>query len=165
MEEIEDEKLWFALYTKPRAEKKTKEKLLEAGVETFLPLHLTPRVWSDRIKYVEMPLFPSYIFVRCREKELASVSAAKGISRIVYSCGKPAVVKANEIENIRTFIELIKGRKLCTGEEVEILTGSMKKQVGNITRIGKKYLVLYIPFLPGPVVVDIETVVPFKRVR
>ena len=52
---------WNVLYTAPRAEKQVKERIAALGVECFLPLHRTPRVWSDRVKIVEVPLFSSYI--------------------------------------------------------------------------------------------------------
>ena len=45
---------WNVLYTAPRAEKQVKERIAALGVECFLPLHRTPRVWSDRVKIVEV---------------------------------------------------------------------------------------------------------------
>ena len=60
---------WFAIYTRPRAEKKVKEQLLKIDIETFLPLRKELRQWKDRKKWVEVPLFTSYIFVRIQVKE------------------------------------------------------------------------------------------------
>jgi hypothetical protein len=53
------EKHWLVIYTKPRAEKKVNERLLEEGFETYLPLQKVIRQWSDRKKKVEVPLFNS----------------------------------------------------------------------------------------------------------
>ena len=50
----EIEEKWYAIYTKPRAEKHVNQRLLEKGVETFLPLQKTYRIWSDRKKLVEI---------------------------------------------------------------------------------------------------------------
>jgi len=55
---------WYLLYTASRAEKQVEQRIKLEGVEVFLPMHLTPRKWSDRVKMVEVPLFSSYIFVR-----------------------------------------------------------------------------------------------------
>src|SRR5512140_1670119 len=54
---------WYALYTRPRAEKMVYSRLEEGGIEAFLPLYKTLRKWSDRKKLVEKPLFSSYVFV------------------------------------------------------------------------------------------------------
>lgn len=67
---------WYVLYTFPRAEKQVKERLEREGIDCWLPLHRSPRVWSDRVKLVDVPLFNSYIFVHCAEglvKEDASL--------------------------------------------------------------------------------------------
>ena len=74
------------------------------GIEVFLPMHMTPRRWSDRIKMVEVPLFNSYIFVRTIDEVLRSLVKIKGVARIVYYNGAPAVVRNNEIENIKIFL-------------------------------------------------------------
>jgi hypothetical protein len=55
---------WYAIYTNPRAEKLVRDRLLEAEVDVFLPLHKTFRIWSDRKKLVEVPLLTSYVFVK-----------------------------------------------------------------------------------------------------
>ncbi|MBE0668108.1 MAG: UpxY family transcription antiterminator, partial [Bacteroidales bacterium] len=49
------ERGWYAVYTHSRAEKRVNERLLEAGIETFLPMQKTLRQWSDRKKLVEKP--------------------------------------------------------------------------------------------------------------
>jgi hypothetical protein len=49
---------WFALYTKPRNEKKVTETLAALGIEVYCPLVTTIKQWSDRKKKVESPLIP-----------------------------------------------------------------------------------------------------------
>lgn len=64
MQQIEVDNLkWYVLYTAPRAEKQVENRIRGMGVICWLPLRKSPRAWSDRVKIVEMPLFPSYIFV------------------------------------------------------------------------------------------------------
>ena len=58
------EKKWYAVYTNPRAEKKTAGKLLEKGIEVYLPLQTTIKQWSDRKKRWKNPyLNPTCLFV------------------------------------------------------------------------------------------------------
>lgn len=156
---------WYALYTKPRSEKRVKEKLEQNGWECYLPLHRSPRVWSDRVKIVDMPLFNSYIFVRCKEAEILSLIRINGVVRVVFYDGKPAVIRPVEIEAIKMFIEEAEGKVLCTGDEVEILAGSLKNKSGKIVKIKKKYLVLRIEQLAATVCINTESVAPLNRVK
>ena len=57
---------WYAIYTKPRTEKKACEELTCKGISTYLPVVKTLKQWSDRKKWVEKPYFPGYLFVRIR---------------------------------------------------------------------------------------------------
>ena len=156
---------WYALYTKPRAEKKVNERLQSIEVECYLPLHRAPRVWSDRVKIIDKPLFSSYIFVRCREPELHSLLQVYGVIRIVYYCGKPAVIRQKEINAIRAFLEQADHRELCVGEEVEILSGALKRISGKIRKIKKKYIVLYIKQIGANVCVNVSNVAHINRIK
>jgi len=54
---------WYLIYTKPRHEKKILTRLAEINVNSFLPTKKSLRAWHDRKKYIDEPLFPSYLFV------------------------------------------------------------------------------------------------------
>ena len=156
---------WYALYTKPRAEKKVNERLQAMGVECYLPLHRAPHIWSDRVKLVDKPLFSSYIFVRCGEPELHSLLFVYGVVRIVYYCGQPAVVRPKEIDAIRSFLKQATNRRLCVGEEVEILSGALKHVSGKIHKIKKHYLLLTIEQIGGTVCVNLSNVAYKNRMK
>ena len=156
---------WFTLYTRPRFEKRVEEELTINGYECYLPLHRTPRVWSDRVKLVDMPLFNSYIFVKCHEREIRSLNRLKGVVRVVFYDCKPAIIRQQEINAIKEFIELAAGKVLCKGDDVEILAGSLKNRSGKIIKVKKKILLLRIDQLAAIVSVSIESVAPVKRVK
>ena len=59
---------WYAVYTRPRAEKLVFQRIQETGIEVFLPMQKTIRQWSDRKKVIEKPLLSSYIFVKTKPK-------------------------------------------------------------------------------------------------
>jgi transcription antitermination factor NusG len=61
---------WYAIFTKPRSEKKVHQRMLDQQIEAFLPLVKTVRQWSDRKKTVEVPLISSYVFVYLPENDL-----------------------------------------------------------------------------------------------
>jgi transcription antitermination factor NusG len=95
---------WYAVYTKPRWEKKVNELLLKAGMEAYCPLNKVRKKWSDRIKWVEEPLFKSYVFVKIAEEEQTAVRMVNGIVNFVYWLGRPAIIQDKEIAIIRMFL-------------------------------------------------------------
>jgi transcription antitermination factor NusG len=99
------EKRWYAVYTKPRWEKKVYGLLLGKGREAYCPLNKVKKKWSDRMKWVEEPLFKSYVFVRLTAGEMTDVRMVNGIVNFVYWLGSPAIVKDKEIEAIRKFLD------------------------------------------------------------
>jgi transcription antitermination factor NusG len=93
--------IWAALYTRSRYEKHLHERLSEQKIESYLPLHRVLEQWSDRKKWVEKPLFPSYLFVRITERERYRVLNTPGAVRYVTFEGKLARVREEEIACIR----------------------------------------------------------------
>jgi transcription antitermination factor NusG len=154
---------WHVLYTTPRAEKRVYERVENEGIECYLPLHRTPRAWSDRVKMVDLPLISSYVFVKCKEFEALNLLKINGVVKVVFYEGKPAVIRQSEIDAIKEFLKQAEGKKLVAGDEVEILTGSMRKRAGKIIKIKKKYLYLHIEQLAATVCVNIDSVSPLNR--
>lgn len=97
-------KHWYAVYTHPRWEKKVHKLLTEAGIESYCPLNTTIRKWSDRLKKVEEPLFKSYVFVHLLTSELQAVRNTPGVVNFVYWLHKPAIIRDQEIEDIKRFL-------------------------------------------------------------
>lgn len=151
---------WFVLYTSPRAEKQVEKRLKEMGMHTFLPLHLAPRQWSDRIKMVEVPLYPSYLFVNTDDHTIRECLGIQGVARIVFYNGIPAVITEQEIAAMQSFLEHARAKEISysIGEEVLIACGALKDISGKIKRIGKKYLVLHLGQIGITVSVTIDRV-------
>jgi transcription antitermination factor NusG len=101
---LEEIKKWYAVYTKPRWEKKVYKLFTEKKIEGYCPLNKVHKKWSDRVKIVEEPLFKSYVFVHVLEEEKAKVRMVNGVVNFVYHEGKPAVVRSNEIMIIKNFL-------------------------------------------------------------
>jgi transcription antitermination factor NusG len=137
---------WYVLYTAPRAEKQVERRLAKEGITAFLPLHLSPRRWSDRIKLVEIPLFSSYIFIHAEASHLHRAVTVQGVSHVVYCDGKPAVIRESEITAIRQFLVQARARELNyhPDEDVLIACGPLKNISGKIKKIGKTHIVLHL---------------------
>jgi transcriptional antiterminator RfaH len=97
---------WYLIYTRPRHEKKVSEYFLETGINYFLPTVKQLRTWCDRKKYIESPLFPSYIFVYIRNMD-DFYNALKADGSLYYVKNGSIVSRISEsiIDNIRILID------------------------------------------------------------
>ncbi|HEV8515754.1 MAG TPA: UpxY family transcription antiterminator [Cyclobacteriaceae bacterium] len=87
---------WFVVYTKPRHERRVTCALQKAGIDNFLPLTRKLRIWSDRKKYVEEPLFPSYVFIKL--EDLQGYFTSLDIDSILYFVRTGnQIAKVNEV--------------------------------------------------------------------
>lgn len=134
---------WYAIYTRPRWEKKVNSLLAEKGIESYCPLNRVRRKWSDRIKTVEEPLFKSYVFVKIDDEERSKVRVTHGVVNFVYWNGKPAVIKEKEIQTIRRFLDEYENVSVVKMEfgpddRVRVVSGPMMDQEGRVLEIKNK---------------------------
>jgi len=152
---------WYAIYTRPRHEKKVYDLLLEKNTEVFLPLVTRVRLWKDRKKKVEMPLFSSYLFVRFDYKDRFDILHTKGVVKIVNFKGEPAIVPDWQIEQIKKMVEKAHTVRLeeymRIGQEVEVLDGPFKGMRGAVKMIrGEHRLLLTIDGIMQTISVEID---------
>jgi transcription antitermination factor NusG len=102
--QTDKDKKWYAVYTKPRWEKKVNSRLIEKEIESWCPVQKKESQWSDRKKIIEDPLFKSYVFVRITDAERLAVLTTNGILQFVQHLKKPAVIRDEEIELIRSYL-------------------------------------------------------------
>jgi transcription antitermination factor NusG len=100
---------WYVIYTRPRWEKKIAKLLSDSGIENYCPLNKVKKQWSDRKKIVLEPLFKGYLFVRLEEDKKWEIKSFEGVLNFVHWLGKPAIVKAAEIEKIKRFLDEFEG--------------------------------------------------------
>ena len=128
---------WFAIYTKPRNEKRVFERLIDRGFNCYLPLKKVLRKWSDRKKIVDEPLISSYVFVKTSEKERCEVLKDPGVLNFVFWLGKPACIKEEEIIQMKKFLGdfsdfSIETIKFNAGDKVRLLTGPMSDNCATV---------------------------------
>jgi len=132
---------WYAIYTRPRAEKLVYQRLVEACVETFLPLQKTYRKWSDRKKLIEKPLLSSYVFVKTNPKGFPVVYKTNGVVKFVTFEGRPVSIPQKQIDNLRLLINSdaeieVSSEKFAPGDNVEVISGSLIGLTGELIKIG-----------------------------
>ena len=122
--EIKD-KNWYVIYTNPRAEKKVAERLEEEGLCCFLPIYKEVRQWSDRKKKVEVPLISSVVFLNSKEEDLVKLYEIHGVRGVLKEHGKFALVKPQEIENLKIIIREWQGEHITTANTPEFEEGDV----------------------------------------
>ena len=122
---------WHAIYVHSRAEKKVHGELTRKGIESFLPLQRKLRQWSDRKKWVEMPLISGYVFVHISRKQYDVVLQIDNVMQYVRFEGKAAVIRDKDIEILKRMlgqseveVEITRD-ELLPGMLVEIIAGPM----------------------------------------
>jgi transcription antitermination factor NusG len=98
---------WYALRTRSRHEKKAASEIAAKGFCSFLPVVARKQKWSDRIKEVELPLFPGYVFVQTdgsAEKQV-SVLRSTGVVGFVGNNGRGTPIPNEQIESVRSIVE------------------------------------------------------------
>lgn len=158
---------WWAIWVRSRCEKVAAESLRAKGYEIFLPLYRSRRQWSDRVKVIEQPLFPGYIFSRLDIRARLPVLQTPGVVSFVGASGEPEPVDDFEIRAIREIVEsgmpVGPWPYLKEGQQVEISHGPLKGLRGILTRIKNEYrVVVSISMLQRSVAVEVdrETVRP-----
>jgi transcription antitermination factor NusG len=125
---------WFALYTCANQEKRVAAQLEARGVEHFLPLCRSRRNWKDRRVFLDVPLFPGYLFARFAFASRAGVLQARGVVHLVRSNGQACPLPDRDIEALRAGLRgglrLEPHAYLTAGARVRILHGPLAGMQG-----------------------------------
>jgi transcriptional antiterminator RfaH len=143
---------WYVVYTKPKWEKKVAEQLTKNGIECYCPVVVQVRQWSDRKKKVEVPLFNSYVFVQLSETDRNAVFNSPGVVRYLFWLGKPAIVRDEEIEIIKKWLDTgadsdISVAKYKVGDTVEVESGPFMTQKAIVQEVNSNNYILVLESL------------------
>ena len=128
---------WYPLQTRYQCEKKVDAALRDRGIESFAPMQLVARRWSDRTKMVDSPLFPGYIFVHLPYAERVKVLSLPNVVDILGSKNAPSIVSAEEIDCIKRGVEFgnaVPHPALVEGQHVVIVSGVLRGMQGTLLR-------------------------------
>jgi transcription antitermination factor NusG len=152
---------WYAVYTKPRWEKKVAELLVRKKIETYCPLNRVHRQWSDRKKIILEPLFTSYVFVRISDAEQLQVRMTDGVLNFVYWLGKPAVIKDEEIDVIKRFLNdhdnvQVEKTFVNVNDHVRVISGPLMMREGNVVEVKHKTVKVSLPTLGYTLIAEVD---------
>ena len=152
---------WYALNVRPRFEKYVRTHLEEKGYEVFLPTYTATRRWSDRVKSVTLPLFPSYVFCRFDVNARLPILVTPGVNFVVGSGKTPVSVEETELSAIRCVMESGMATQpwpyLQVGDTARIETGPLEGLTGIVMRMkGSCRLVVSVSLLMRSVSVELD---------
>jgi transcription antitermination factor NusG len=129
---------WFAVSTTPRHEKRVSELMTGRNIETFLPVYRTERQWKKRPPVtLELPLFPSYVFVRVPYMSRGRVLSTPGVLSFVGNGRHAIAIPDAEINALRNGIEQYRAEPhvyFAFGEKVKVKTGPLSGFTGTLIR-------------------------------
>ena len=142
------------------------------GFECFLPLYKSIRRWSDRLKELEQPLFPGYLFCRFHFQNRRPILMTPGVQQIV-GVGRTAIpVEESELESIRAALASELPNHpwpyLQIGERVRVNYGSLNNLEGILINFkGSHRIVLSMTLLQRSVAMEIDLawVTPVQETR
>ncbi len=152
---------WFAILARAGREKNATLLLENAGYECYLPLVKLTRQWSDRVKEIEQPLFPGYLFCRMNPSNRLPILMTPGVIQIVGVGKAPVPVEEEEIIAIqragKSGLSIMPWPYLQVGHVAQIENGPLRGMEGIVVKIksGLK-LVLSVNLFQRSVAVEID---------
>jgi transcriptional antiterminator RfaH len=151
---------WWALHTRPRAEKALCRQLLRRSVAYFLPVY--QRRWRDRGRLLSsyLPLFPGYVFLWGEADARVAALETNQVANVL-----PVVDQERlhaDLVRVRQLMDagapLAPEQKLEPGDPVEIVAGPLAGLGGTVLRRGRRlHFVVEVRLLQQGVSVEIES--------
>lgn len=156
------DRFWYAIYTRPRWEKKVFELLTKKKIVSYCPLNKVIKQWADRKKTILEPLFPSYVFVQLDATEMTRAKETDGVINFVYWLSKPAIIKDAEIDAIKNFLSefnnvYLEKNVVNVNDTVRIIRGPLKDYEGNVVSIkNKNRVIVSLPSLGYMMIAEVQ---------
>lgn len=155
---------WYVIHTRSRHEDKVEFSLLHKGLEIFLPRITVRSRRQDRRVYLEVPLFPGYLFVHSALEPWAyyEIIRLAGVVRLLGTISRPSPVSLEKMESIKTILASDRPYSpwnyLGQGKQVRILEGPLAGVIGIILkrREKKRRLVVAVELFQRSVAVELE---------
>lgn len=153
---------WFAIRVRSNYEKMVSAVLRGKGFEEFVPTYQSRRHWSDRVKLIDLPLFPGYLFCRLDLNRRLPLLTAPGFLHLVGKGKTPEPVDEREILAIqsvmRSGLPASPWPSIVVGQKVRLECGPLRGVEGVIAKIsGQHRIHVNVTLLQRSVFVQVDT--------
>lgn len=161
MEQAQNIPAWYAIRVRTNFERFVSESLTGKGYEVYLPLYRSRRRWSDRVKDLDLVLFPGYLFSRFDVRNRLPILTTPSVISIVGKGREPVPISETEIEAIHSVIRsglpVLPWPQLAVGSRVLIEQGPLQGVEGVALEFKKKFrLFVSVSLLQRSVSVEID---------
>lgn len=152
---------WYAAYTSANREKRVADQLATRSVEHFLPLYQSVRRWKDRRVYLQLPLFPGYLFVRMALSDRLRVLRIPGVACLVGFNGMPTPLTNEEINRLQAGLASGVGAEphpyLTVGRRVRVKEGPLVGMEGILRqKKGQSRLIVSLTLIHRAIAVEVD---------
>jgi transcription elongation factor/antiterminator RfaH len=152
---------WFALQVRSRKEGFVAIQLEGQGYKCFLPTYKSLRKWSDRVKELQQPLFPGYLFCQFDFQKRRPLVATPGVMQIVGIGNTPTPIADTEIEALQMAVSSGLPSQpwpyLEIGEKVRVNYGNLTGLEGILINFkGNHRVVLSVTMLQRSVAMEVD---------
>jgi transcription antitermination factor NusG len=153
---------WFGLRVRSNFEHQVSRFLRAKGVEEYLPAYRAPRAWSDRVRELELPLFPGYVFCRISVDSRAAVLTTSGVVTMVGDRERPLPIDESELAAVRKMVASRASVEpwpfLRIGQRVRVHRGPLAGVEGILLEVKSSYrLVVSVTLLGRSVASQIDS--------
>ena len=134
---------WFAVRVKSNYEKPVSTMLRGKGFEEFVPTYRSRRYWSDRVKVVDLPLFPGYLFCRLDLNRRLSLLTTPGFLYLVGKGKTPEPIDEREILAVQSIMHsglpALPWPSIVVGQKIRLERGPLRGLDGIVAKIADQH--------------------------
>jgi transcription antitermination factor NusG len=143
-------KNWYAVYIKPKCEKKIVSLFVKRKIDNYLPLNRIVTIQGNKYKIVHEALFPFLVFVHASEYEIKLIGKDQYIINFMYWLDRPAEFKTEEIEEIRAFTKIyrnitVEKTAICIEGQTKLVIESVFDRNNNLVAVTNSKAKLILP--------------------
>lgn len=152
---------WYAAHVRHQREQSVSGLLDAKAIRTYVPTFQEHRRWSDRMKVLDRPLFPGYVFCCIRPGDWFRVQTTPGVLQIVGTGRHPTPIDSAEMASIQRVVSASVARRPCeyveVGSVVEVRGGPMDGLTGVLKEVrNERTLVISIGLLRRSIAIDLQ---------
>jgi transcription termination/antitermination protein NusG len=141
-----DEFRWFAIEVKQRYERFVAGILEEKQIAALSPFYVVRKQVSDKVRALEIPFFPGYVFGRFDPAKRMPVLTTPGVRRIVSIGKEPVALSDEEVHSVQLLLRSKSNVQqhpyLRLGSPVLIVRGPLAGLRGYLVEMKSSYRVI-----------------------